>query len=120
MTTRTFDIVETKEIESLLNRLKNAGISEATAMAGIGYKNGAGTLVEARRVGLVKRSIFMALKGYLADNVSNDAGATEFKLSYEEAELMFDALRKAREIWPKREDNLKSLQARIAIHMSKL
>src|SRR5579872_5156852 len=56
--TRTFDLVEMKEVEALFNLLKNNHISEHTAMIGIGYKNGGAVLVEARKIGLCKRSIY--------------------------------------------------------------
>ena len=117
---RTFDMVETSKLEELLNLCKNHHMSEATMMAGIGYKQSGTTLAEARRVGLVKRSIYMAVKGYVADNIREDKTAEVLTICFEEAELLFMALRKARDVYPRRVEEIKSLQAKVAVHMSKL
>ncbi len=115
--TRVYDTVQIKEIEAQLNLLKNNGISENSAMTAIGYKNGAGLLVEARKNGVCKRVVYMALKGYIGENIKGSKNSGILTLTYEEAETGFEACRKAREALPAKADEFKKLQMKLAQYM---
>jgi len=119
--TRTFDMVDVNDVEYLFNLLKHKNISDSEAMTAIGYKNPSGTLSEMRRVGLTKKTIKYALMGLIAEKkISTDTQDSPFSMSFDESELAYEAVRKARKIWPKLEAEYISLQSRIANHMAQV
>ena len=121
MTAKTFDTVPWAKAEELFNLLKNNGIFESQAMASIGYRQSATTLTEARQRGEIRRVIYMALKGLIAERgIGKEPKAEIFALSFDESEVLFDILRRSRANFPKREAEIKALQAKIAQHMTKV
>ena len=118
--TRTSDVVDTGEVEALLNLCKNSGLGELQACNAIGYKNPASLLVEMRRVGLVKRVVKYALMGLIDERgLRQRPQAQAFTLTFDEAELLFEALRRARQAGPNLATKLAPLQAKVAQHMAR-
>lgn len=119
--TRTADLVERTDLDPLLNLLHNHGISEHQAFGRIGYKSPSSKWSEIMRLGLAKRLDMYGLMGLIAElKLTPTAPSKAFSLDLEETELVFDALRKAKEIWPKRIERLKSLISRVALHLAEL
>lgn len=120
-TTRQRDLVEFAKIEPMLNLLKHHGKDESFAFSSIGYTQPHQKLREARSLGMALRVDFYAIKGLIAElNLEAAPVSKVFSMDFDEAELIFDALRKGREIWLRRIDKLKALAAKVAVHMAEI